>query len=167
MSLKALEEDDLIDTMADLVLDAMDGDEETVRHNRSLRKLSQAEEPTPQDPVASTTAEKNLIKALKLGMTFTFTCLSEGKTPDGLSSMVLDGIFHVIGYSPPPETEDEILDTVKKIESQNAAIAHRLDYLTAENKIDFRINSMDEVSRYALAPVLPNTNYQTCSPTSS
>ncbi|KAJ9105783.1 hypothetical protein QFC20_004270 [Naganishia adeliensis] len=125
--LKALEEDDLIDTMADLVLDAMDGDEETVRHNRNLRKLSQAEEPTPQNPAASTEVEKNLIKALKLGMTFTFTCLSEGKTPDGFSSMVLDGIFHVIG-----------------IESQNAAIAHRLDYLSAENKIDFRLHDMDE-----------------------
>lgn len=138
-------EDDLIDTVADLVLDAMDGDQETIRQHRSLRKLSQAEEPKPQNPEASTAVEKNLVKALKLGMTFTFSVLSEGTTPDGLSNMLLDGIFHVIGYSPPPEAEDEILDTVKRIENQNAAIANRLNYLSAENKIEFRLNDMNKV----------------------
>lgn len=167
MKLKDLEEDRLIDTVADLVLDAMDGDEETVRQHRSLRKLSAADLPTPQDPEASTTVEKNLIKALKLGMTFTFTVLSEGTTPDGLSNMVLDGIFHVIGYSPPPETEDEILETVKRIEHQNAAMANRLNYLSAENKNEFRLNDMNKVSRVVRRSIVNIAHDPSKRPTSS
>lgn len=145
MSLITAGNDGLVDTIADLMLSGIDDDGDTLLAKPGLHNTSQPVDPSPLNSTSET--EKTLIAVLKIGLTFT-------QVPDELSGLVLSGIFFGVGYSPPPEGEEEMLQTVKNIEAQNTAIAKRLECMSTEHRNDFRLDSMDVVS-LVLRPISP------------
>jgi hypothetical protein len=138
--------DKLVDTIADIMLSRMEDEEDGLHVMSGTYNVSEPLDPPPLNQAMSSETQETLVNVVRSGLTFTLTWLSAGQSPDGLSDLVLNGLFCVIGYPPPPGAEEQILETVQAIDRRTTEIAKRLEHMSEENKMNFKSNDMDRVS---------------------